>query len=86
MNAIFFVLLTGCQWKAMPKQFGSGSAIHAYFQEWVRNGQRFDRWLESEQVRRVLPQSPLGKAVGYMRNQSTALQRHLTDTASLLVG
>ena len=35
---IFYVLRTGCQWKAMPKQFGSGSAIHAYFQEWVQRG------------------------------------------------
>jgi transposase len=35
---ILYVLATGCQWKAMPKQFGSGSAIHAYFQEWVKLG------------------------------------------------
>jgi len=35
---ILYVLRTGCQWKAMPAQFGSGSAIHAYFQEWVRRG------------------------------------------------
>lgn len=37
-NGIFYVLITGCQWKAMPRQFGSGSAIHAYFQEWVAWG------------------------------------------------
>jgi transposase len=35
VGGILYVLATGCQWKAMPKQFGSGSAIHAYFQEWV---------------------------------------------------
>lgn len=35
---ILYVLRTGCQWKAMPREFGSGSAIHAYFQEWVRRG------------------------------------------------
>lgn len=35
---IFYVLRTGCQWKAMPREFGSGSAIHEYFQEWVRRG------------------------------------------------
>lgn len=35
---ILYVLKTGCQWKAMPREFGSGSAIHAYFQEWVRRG------------------------------------------------
>ncbi len=37
-NGIFYVLLTGAQWKAMPSEFGSGSAIHAYFQEWVQRG------------------------------------------------
>lgn len=38
VTGILYVLRTGCQWKAMPAQFGSGSAIHAYFQEWVRLG------------------------------------------------
>ena len=38
MTGIFYVLRTGCQWKAMPREFGSGSAIHAYFQEWVEQG------------------------------------------------
>jgi len=37
-TGILYVLRTGCQWKAMPAQFGSGSAIHAYFQEWVQRG------------------------------------------------
>src|SRR4029450_11724015 len=31
-------------WKAMPKQFGSGSAIHAYFQEWVQLGVFEELW------------------------------------------
>ena len=38
VSGILYVLRTGCQWKAMPSQFGSGSAIHAYFQEWVKSG------------------------------------------------
>ena len=38
VTGILYVLTTGCQWKAMPKQFGSGSAIHAYFQDWVKRG------------------------------------------------
>lgn len=33
---ILYVLRTGCQWKAMPREFGSGSAIHDYFQQWVQ--------------------------------------------------
>jgi transposase len=44
VNGIFYVLYTGCQWKAMPKQFGSGSAIHAYFQEWVKRGVFYELW------------------------------------------
>lgn len=36
LNGIFYVLRTGCQWKAVPAEFGSGSSLHRYFQEWVR--------------------------------------------------
>jgi transposase len=35
-DGIFYVLRTGCQWKAAPKEFGSGSSLHRYFQEWAR--------------------------------------------------
>lgn len=38
VTGIFYVLRTGCQWKAMPREFGSGTAIHDYFQEWVQRG------------------------------------------------
>ena len=38
LAGILYVLRTGCQWKAMPREFGSGSAIHAYFQEWAESG------------------------------------------------
>jgi transposase len=44
VDGILYVLATGCQWKAMPKQFGSGSAIHAYFQEWVEGGVFEELW------------------------------------------
>jgi putative transposase len=38
MDGIFYVLRTGCQWKAVPKGFGSGSSLHRYFQRWVKRG------------------------------------------------
>ena len=38
-EAIVYVLRTGCQWKALPKdRFGSASAIHKRFLEWERAG------------------------------------------------
>lgn len=38
MDGIFYVLRTGCQWKALPREFGSGSTVHRYFQEWAQQG------------------------------------------------
>ena len=38
MDGIFYLLRTGCQWKALPRAFGSASTVHRYFQEWVRRG------------------------------------------------
>ncbi len=38
LAAIVYVLRTGCQWKALPKEFGSASAIHLHFQQWHRAG------------------------------------------------
>jgi len=41
--------------------------------------ERFGLWLASEKVRRALPQSRFGQAVGYLQNQWTSLQRYLGD-------
>lgn len=35
LNGILYVLRTGCQWKAVPEHFGSGSTLHRRFQQWV---------------------------------------------------
>ena len=74
VGGILYVLATGCQWKAMPRQLGSGSAIHAYFQEWVRMGVFQQLWeialAEYDQLRGIdwkwqsmdgaMTKSPLG--------------------------
>jgi transposase len=38
MNGILYKLRTGCQWKAIPDTFGSGSTCHRRFQEWEQAG------------------------------------------------
>ena len=35
-EGILYVLKTGCQWKAVPKQFGASSSIHRYFSIWKK--------------------------------------------------
>jgi transposase len=32
LEAIFYVLRIGIQWKVLPKTLGSSSAVHRYFQ------------------------------------------------------
>jgi transposase len=44
-EGIMYVLRTGCQWKALPKeQFGCPSSVHRYFREWERAGLFLQLW------------------------------------------
>ena len=38
LNAIFYVLSTGCQWKALPKDLPPKSTAHHYFMLWDWDG------------------------------------------------
>lgn len=35
LDGILYVLRTGCQWKMLPEEYGSGSTCHRRFQEWT---------------------------------------------------
>ena len=36
LDGILYILRTGCQWKMLPSEYGSGSTCHRRFQEWVK--------------------------------------------------
>ncbi len=38
MSGILYVMRTGCQWNAMPREYGSGKTVHRYFQRWTKAG------------------------------------------------
>ena len=38
LNAIFYVLWTGCQWKALPKDFPPKSTVYDYLDLWEWDG------------------------------------------------
>jgi len=44
MSGIFYVLRTGCQWKALPRCFGAPSTVHARFQQWREAGVFLRLW------------------------------------------
>jgi putative transposase len=38
IDAIFYLLRTGCQWRYLPKDFPPKSTVRRYFDEWRHNG------------------------------------------------
>jgi transposase len=46
-DGILYVLRTGCQWKAAPREFGPPSTLHRYFQEWAQGGVFRRLWKEA---------------------------------------
>jgi transposase len=49
LDGILYVLRTGCQWKALPAVFGSGSTCHRRFQQWVEDGIWHRLWADQLQ-------------------------------------
>ena len=45
LDGIFYVLRTGCQWKALPPEFGSGNSAQRYFQLLVRRNLFRELWM-----------------------------------------
>jgi putative transposase len=38
LNAIFYVVRTGCQWRLLPKDFPCWSTVYGVFRQWLRSG------------------------------------------------
>ncbi len=42
LNALFYLLRTGCQWRALPREFPCYSTVHSCFRRWRLDG-TFDK-------------------------------------------
>ena len=38
INAILYVVRTGCQWRMLPKDFAPWQTVYGYFRRWKRQG------------------------------------------------
>lgn len=61
LNAIFYVLRTGCQWRFLPKNYPNWKTVYSCFRRWSHNGV-WDQVVEAlrvqvryEQGRKALP-------------------------------
>jgi len=37
LDGVLYVLRTGCQWRALPREFGPATTVHDRFQRWVES-------------------------------------------------
>ena len=38
VNAVFYLLQAGCQWRMLPRDFSPRSTVYGYFREWIAAG------------------------------------------------
>jgi len=38
LDGVLYVLRTGCQWRALPREYGPATTVHDRFQGWVADG------------------------------------------------
>jgi len=58
VNAIFYILVTGCQWRNLPNDYPNPNSVYYHFRKWSRDGtwQRINRamgFLERRRVGRI---------------------------------
>jgi len=63
VNAVLYVLRTGCQWRALPHDFPPWKTVYTYFHTWRRDGtwERIHDVLR-QQVRRSVGKQPEASA------------------------
>ncbi len=44
LDGIIYHLRTGCQWNALPREFGDDSSVHRTFQRWMERGVLLAIW------------------------------------------
>ena len=44
LDTIFYILRTGCQWKALLRPFDAASTVHDRFQQWREAGLFEKKW------------------------------------------
>ena len=38
LNGIYYLLSTGCQWRALPREYPCWQSVYGYFRQWSRDG------------------------------------------------
>ena len=75
LNACFYLLKTGCQWRLLPKDFPPWKTVHGKFNEWSKDGTWEYALRELHKVLRVLEGRNKQPTVGIIDSQSVKTTR-----------
>ena len=75
VDAVFYVLRTGCQWRYLPKDFPPKSTAWRYFDEWRHNGTR-------DTVHDLLRRKVRTQEKAYSPRTTAGVDRQSVDTTS----
>ena len=70
LDGIVYVLRTGCQWKMLPKEYGSCSTCHRRFQEWTEYKVFQRLWVRLLEVYDAVAYICICKVTAYVCNTS----------------
>lgn len=80
INAIFYILRTGCQWRLLPKEFGPWQTIYGRFRRWKKAGV----WAALNDQLRTLARADVGKrsrpTAAILDSQTVRSSDHAGDT------
>lgn len=78
LNAIFYILHTGCQWREMPGDFPNWQSVYYHYYTWTRRGEwrRINAWMcRLERQHRQRKPNPTAGAIDSQSVKTTALAR-----------
>src|SRR4028118_1687253 len=61
VNAIFYLLRTGCQWRLLPRDMPSWSTVYVFYRRWRLDGtwlKRYAPWCDTRAGAILVPAQP----------------------------
>jgi transposase len=91
LNAIFYVLVQGCTWRALPADFPAWQTVYTYFRNWRKDGSWIlihDRLREFVRIEQDLHPSPSEASVDSQSVKRAAMVHELVgyDAGKLIKG